>query len=95
MKRESMNAVQVVSRRGFLGTIFSAGALVLGAQLLPDPSHEARGAETAPGKQVWYPSVYLGVQPHGHYRRAPVGNGNGHPHFASHGGRGRTRCGVE
>ena len=65
MKRESMNAVQVVSRRGFLGTIFSAGALVLGAQLLPDPSHEARGAETAPGKQVWYPSVYLGVQPDG------------------------------
>ena len=33
---------------------------MLGAQLLPEG---AVGAETAPGKQAWYPSVYLGVQP--------------------------------
>jgi isoquinoline 1-oxidoreductase subunit beta len=62
MRAESMNRVDVVSRRGFLGTIFSAGALVLGAQLLPE---EALAAEVNPGKQTWYPTVYLGIQPDG------------------------------
>lgn len=50
-----------VSRRGFLGTMFSAGALVLGAPLLRDG--EAFGAEVTPGKNTWWSSVYLGVQP--------------------------------
>ncbi len=50
-----------VSRRGFLGTVFSAGALVLGAPLLG--SGEAFGAEVTPAKDTWWPSVYLGVQP--------------------------------
>src|SRR6266567_3737718 len=62
MRAESMNHVDVVSRRGFLGTIFSAGALVLGAQLLPE---ELLAAEVNPGKQTWYPTVYLGIQPDG------------------------------
>jgi len=57
-----MNAIHVVNRRGFLGTIFSAGALVLGAKLLPE---SASAAEVNPGKQPWYPSVYLGVEPDG------------------------------
>ena len=52
-----------VNRRGFLGTIFSAGALVLSAPLLGDG--EAFGAEVSPGKSQWRPSVYLGVQPDG------------------------------
>src|SRR6185437_3845636 len=59
-------AVSVVgnfSRRGFLGTIFSAGAFVLAAPLvLEDP---ALGAEINPAKGNWQPSVYLGVQPDG------------------------------
>ena len=57
-----MNAVSVVNRRGFLGTVFSAGAFVLGAKLLPS---DALAAETNPGKQPWYPTVYLGVEPDG------------------------------
>jgi isoquinoline 1-oxidoreductase beta subunit len=60
-----MNAVQRidVSRRGFLGSVFSAGALVLGAPLFV--SKEAMAAEVNPGKGTWFPSVYLGVQPNG------------------------------
>jgi isoquinoline 1-oxidoreductase subunit beta len=58
----STSQITVVSRRGFLGTVFSAGALVLGAQLLPEG---ALGAEINPGKKTWYPTVYLGVQPDG------------------------------
>lgn len=50
-----------VSRRGFLGTVFSAGALVLGAPLLGDA--DAFAAEVNPNKKAWWPSVYLGVQP--------------------------------
>jgi hypothetical protein len=50
-----------VSRRGFLGTVFSAGALVLGAPLVN--AGEAFGAEVVPSKDTWWPSVYLGVQP--------------------------------
>ncbi len=57
-----MRAVTVVNRRGFLGTVFSAGALVLGAKILPGT---AIAAEVNPGKQPWYPTVYLGVEPDG------------------------------
>ncbi|HEX4274448.1 MAG TPA: molybdopterin cofactor-binding domain-containing protein [Bryobacteraceae bacterium] len=52
-----------VSRRGFLGAIFSAGALVLGAPLFV--SEEALAAEVNPAKTPWFPTVYLGVQPNG------------------------------
>ena len=53
--------IDAVSRRGFLGTIFSAGALVLGAPLLEEKDLFA--AEVNPAKNTWYPSVYLGIQP--------------------------------
>src|ERR1022692_109598 len=62
-RSKSMSNVTVVNRRGFLGTIFSAGALVLAAPLLKEDSLFA--AEITPAKGVWYPSVYLGVQPDG------------------------------
>ncbi|MCS7025468.1 MAG: xanthine dehydrogenase family protein molybdopterin-binding subunit [Bryobacteraceae bacterium] len=48
--------VRMVSRRGFLETMFSAGAMVLGVQILPE---EAQGAVS------WQPSVYLGFEPSG------------------------------
>src|ERR1035441_6882946 len=48
-----------VDRRAFLGTFFSAGALVLGANLLAD---HAMAATT------WQPSVYLGFEPDGQIR---------------------------
>lgn len=47
-----------VSRRGFLGQIFSAGALVVGAPLL-------QGASKAGDSTIWQPSVYLGIEPNG------------------------------
>jgi isoquinoline 1-oxidoreductase beta subunit len=48
-------AITNVSRRGFLGQIFSAGALVIAAPLVP----KMKGAQT------WQPSVYLGIEPDG------------------------------
>jgi isoquinoline 1-oxidoreductase subunit beta len=56
-----MKSVMLVSRRGFLRTTFTAGALVLGARLLP--GGELLDALAAP--QRWYPSVYLGIEPSG------------------------------
>ena len=50
-----MNDIRVVSRRGFLGSVFSAGALVLGTRVIP---LEAAGTS-------WNPSVYLGIDPDG------------------------------
>jgi isoquinoline 1-oxidoreductase beta subunit len=55
--------VTVVNRRGFLGTIFSAGALIIAAPLAN--TGDAFAAEVNPGKGLWKPSVYLGIQPDG------------------------------
>lgn len=55
-----------VSRRGFLGSVFSAGALVLAVRVLPDSalaetSVEGLKADAAP----LHPNVYLGINPDG------------------------------
>ena len=61
-----MNQVELVTRRTFLGGMFSASALVLGARILP---LDALAAEsTAEGSAVaaaWNPGVYLGVEADG------------------------------
>jgi isoquinoline 1-oxidoreductase beta subunit len=59
----TQNRVEIVpvSRRGFLGTMFSAGALIVGARLLPS---EALAAATVDGA-AFHPSVYLGIEPDG------------------------------
>ncbi len=53
-----MSPVRQVSRRGFLGTVFSAGALVLGTRILPS---DALGQElNADGTiTAWHPSVCI------------------------------------
>jgi isoquinoline 1-oxidoreductase beta subunit len=60
-----------VDRRAFLGTVFSAGAFVLGANLLVDQA----AAATA-----WQPSVYLGFEPDGQVvivsHRSEMGTGS-------------------
>jgi isoquinoline 1-oxidoreductase subunit beta len=56
-----MNGIHVVSRRGFLGDIFSAGALVLAARVLPVNAEAADTVDTA----AWHPSVYLGLETDG------------------------------
>src|SRR5215470_8673341 len=65
---KSMNAespkndtIMLVSRRDFLGGIFSAGALVLGASALPIDAIGATSGDAA----TWQPSVYLGLEPDG------------------------------
>jgi isoquinoline 1-oxidoreductase beta subunit len=66
-----MNRIELVNRRTFLGGMFSAGALVIAARVLPvDALAETGGAdETASGataaKAAWQPSVYLGLETDG------------------------------
>src|SRR5262249_50934660 len=62
----SMNAIDNVSRRHFLGGVFSTGAFVLTARILPEsvwaqePSFRTRADAAA-----LHPSVYLGIEPDG------------------------------
>lgn len=55
-----MNSVTLVSRRGFLKTTFSAGALILCARFLPGEALAALA-----GAEKWTPGVYLGIEPDG------------------------------
>jgi isoquinoline 1-oxidoreductase beta subunit len=62
MKTEGMNGqtITVVSRRGFLGGVFTAGALILGSRFLPESAEAATDGDAS-----WQPSVYLGLEPDG------------------------------
>ncbi len=64
---DTVFTIRKVSRRGFLGNIFSAGALVLGASALPASLLEAQSsnADYPADAAAWHPSVYLGMQPDG------------------------------
>jgi isoquinoline 1-oxidoreductase beta subunit len=55
-----MSGVILVSRRGFLKGMFSAGALILCARFYPAGAMEALAADAG-----WYPGVYLGIEPDG------------------------------
>src|SRR5258706_11540163 len=54
-----MNTITKVDRRGFLGTIFSAGALVLASRMLPPELLEAANGA------AWQQGVYLGLDTDG------------------------------
>ncbi|MGE3276460.1 MAG: molybdopterin cofactor-binding domain-containing protein [Vicinamibacterales bacterium] len=54
-------SVMLVTRRGFLGTLASAGAFVLGTRVLP---LEALAREQFP-QDAWEPNVYLALEPDG------------------------------
>jgi len=56
-----MNKVDLASRRGFLGGMFSASALVLAAEVMP--ARAADKIQTA--EPPWQPSVYLGIETDG------------------------------
>ncbi len=58
----STENIQIVSRRGFLGTVFSAGSLILGAQLLPV---DAQGAAIDAAHTAWHPGIWFGLEPDG------------------------------
>jgi isoquinoline 1-oxidoreductase subunit beta len=61
-----MSNIENVSRRNFLGGVFSTGALVLAARILPEnawaDTNEYHGKAAS---SALHPSVYLGVQPDG------------------------------
>src|SRR5579883_2120961 len=65
-RRQGMSAVQTlpVSRRGFLGRMFSAGALVIAAPVL-SPALRAQQASRTGAHNIWQPNVYLGIEPDG------------------------------
>jgi isoquinoline 1-oxidoreductase beta subunit len=63
-----MNTIENVSRRQFIGGVFSAGAFVLAAQVLPKSAWaQAAGpaVRTQADTAMLNPSVYLGIQPDG------------------------------
>src|SRR5262249_3482809 len=60
-----MNRVELVTRRAFVGGVFSAGALVLGTRLLPLNALAATGSASGADGAAWHPSVYLGIDTDG------------------------------
>ena len=61
-----MNRVDLVTRRTFLGGVFSAGAFVLSARLLPLEGLAATASPTnTAANAAWSPSVYLGIEADG------------------------------
>jgi isoquinoline 1-oxidoreductase subunit beta len=83
MSGESMNraTVEQVSRRGFIGTVFSAGALILGTKILPI---HALAADHAPSdipidRAAFHPNLFVGIETDGTVRivaaRSEMGTG--------------------
>jgi len=69
-----MNRIEPVTRRDFLGGIFSSGALVLAGRVLPlDAATNNQGV-------LFQPNVYLGIEPSGKViivaHRSEMGTGN-------------------
>ena len=60
-----MNPIDLVTRRTFLGSVFSAGAFVLGARLLPLDAFAGAAAASGADNAAWHPSVYLGIETDG------------------------------
>jgi isoquinoline 1-oxidoreductase subunit beta len=60
-----MNSIDLITRRTFLGGVFSAGAFVLGARLLPLNALAGTDAVSGADNAAWQPSVYLGIETDG------------------------------
>jgi len=61
-----MNTIENVSRRQFIGGVFSAGAFVLAAKVFPESAWAQEPAfRTGADAAALNPSVYLGIQPDG------------------------------
>src|ERR1700730_9407233 len=61
-----MSAIENVSRRPFLGEVFSTGAFVLAAHVLPRSAWAQEPAfRTRADAAALHPSVYLGIEPDG------------------------------
>jgi isoquinoline 1-oxidoreductase beta subunit len=64
-----MRNCQVLTRRAFLGNVFSAGAFVLATRFWPEglaaEAGSGAGGGSGTGAAAWTPSVYLGIEPNG------------------------------
>ncbi len=60
-----MSQIEIITRRTFLGNVISAGALVVGARLLPGEAFGASAHSGAADAAAWSPSVYLGIEKDG------------------------------
>ncbi len=60
-----MNRIDIVTRRTFVGGLFSAGALVLVARVFPLEALAGTGATSGADNAAWHPSVYLGIETDG------------------------------
>jgi isoquinoline 1-oxidoreductase subunit beta len=61
-----MSQIDLITRRTFLGGVFSAGAFVLGARLIPLNALAATaGTGSGVDNAAWHPSVYLGIETDG------------------------------
>ena len=60
-----MTEIVSVSRRKFLGKVFSAGAFVIAAPLVPVQSVFGQQAASTGDAKIWEPSVYLGIEADG------------------------------
>ncbi len=60
-----MNRVDLITRRTFLGGVFTAGAFVLGTRLLPLDALAATTRASGADGAAWHPSVYLGIETDG------------------------------
>ncbi len=61
-----MNTIQNLSRREFVEGLFSAGAFVLGARIVPGELWAAKSAATDPvAALAFHPSIWVGIEPDG------------------------------
>src|SRR5689334_7702847 len=58
-----MSEIRRASRRGFLGEMFAAGALVLSARIIPEPLQAQSTSTSADG--TWRPNVFVGINTDG------------------------------
>ena len=96
--RPGMSLIENVSRRQFLEGLFSTGAFVIAAQVLPERRLGAGPGRAHPrpvGAALAQRLSGHRARRHGVHRHAPVRDGHGHPHVAAARRRRRARGRLE
>jgi isoquinoline 1-oxidoreductase beta subunit len=60
-----MSEIRNLSRRGLLGHMFSAGAFVLAARVVPEGAFGAVAKNGSPSSADWHPNLWLSLSPDG------------------------------
>ena len=75
-----MSHIENVSRRGFLQDVFSTGALILGASLLPERAFSDAVVDNPVDRAAFHPNVFIGLEADGTVyivaHRSEMGNGS-------------------